>query len=931
MKPLADQYVVLNGSRVTTDTNGALTVNTSFPVTVTAALQGPWTKIIRFDGAAAALTYTIASAESIAIIWDDTNSLPAERSAFYHVNRVHAYLTQLDSLSPVLREQLPVLVNAAGACNAYYDGTKIGLYGSGNGCANTALCPGVIYHEYMHAHVDPIYLKYGATGLFGMHNEAMNEGIADAGACLFEDTPLVARGLRGPGWVERDLRVSVRYPESVSGEPHRDGLILAGAFWKLREQLPLETVRHLWSSSIYGLPDDLDIGVACNEWFLEVLLADDDDNDLGNGTPHFTAVANAFNANGIGTALFLASSVGHVPLADTPDTLRSYQTTFSLSAITTGAAPDSVMLCYALNGSPIINQVAAASLGGSQYTAGIPAQPAGTFVQYFFSAVDPVSGSKVTIPRDAPATSAYSFTVGMKTLHREDFEHLSFWNVGSQDDDATRGIWERAAPEPTWWDNTVLYQPGSDHTPGGTLCFVTGGGAGADVRTNGVDHGKTTLRTPVFNLRNIINPVVRYYKWYQNTTSNSPLERWVVQATSDGGTTWVDIENTSRATQGWESVNIPLARYITPSERVQLRFVASKLGPDALVEALVEAAVDDFEILGMGDSIIVSTAFLETVPGQVFAFSDSLFRVDTATGATTSVVPLNVPDLRAIAIHPRTGILYGINVAYPGTKVYALDPRSGATYLASSAGIPEPRAAVFINDTTFIATYNGLYRLVLSTGQVDLIRQFAGVSITAMAIDQRSRQIWVIASAGTPSDYFCQVDPKYGDVRVIGRVGVPGAVVSLAADRSGYLFALESPAAGPSRLITIDVNTGHGTPVLTFERSGLRGIAIDTRTTTGVRPTDDVQGVPERFGLSQNYPNPFNPATTIQYQSPIASHISLKIFDLLGREVAVLVNEERLAGTYRATWDASRFSSGVYFYTLRAGEYIQTRKMILTK
>jgi hypothetical protein len=89
--------------------------------------------------------------------------------------------------------------------------------------------------------------------------------------------------------------------------------------------------------------------------------------------------------------------------------------------------------------------------------------------------------------------------------------------------------------------------------------------------------------------------------------------------------------------------------------------------------------------------------------------------------------------------------------------------------------------------------------------------------------------------------------------------------------------------------------------------------------------------LPMHFILNQNYPNPFNPTTTISYQLPANSFTTLKVFDLLGREVATLVNEVKMAGTYTATLNASRFSSGVYFYQLKAENYLQTKKMVILK
>jgi len=88
---------------------------------------------------------------------------------------------------------------------------------------------------------------------------------------------------------------------------------------------------------------------------------------------------------------------------------------------------------------------------------------------------------------------------------------------------------------------------------------------------------------------------------------------------------------------------------------------------------------------------------------------------------------------------------------------------------------------------------------------------------------------------------------------------------------------------------------------------------------------------PTEFVLNQNYPNPFNPSTVIKYQIPTAGIVSLKVYDVLGNEVAKLVDEYRLAGSYEVEFDASRLSSGVYFYMLHAGEFVQTKKMILIR
>lgn len=101
---------------------------------------------------------------------------------------------------------------------------------------------------------------------------------------------------------------------------------------------------------------------------------------------------------------------------------------------------------------------------------------------------------------------------------------------------------------------------------------------------------------------------------------------------------------------------------------------------------------------------------------------------------------------------------------------------------------------------------------------------------------------------------------------------------------------------------------------------------------SGVLPVEQtIVDIPEKFYLEQNYPNPFNPVTTIQYSLPQRSNVTLKIYDVLGKEIAVLVNEEKDRGVYNVSFDASHLSSGVYFYRLQAGSFGSTKKMILLR
>jgi len=89
--------------------------------------------------------------------------------------------------------------------------------------------------------------------------------------------------------------------------------------------------------------------------------------------------------------------------------------------------------------------------------------------------------------------------------------------------------------------------------------------------------------------------------------------------------------------------------------------------------------------------------------------------------------------------------------------------------------------------------------------------------------------------------------------------------------------------------------------------------------------------IPNRYDLSQNYPNPFNPSTTIEFDLPKTSEVSLKVFNILGEKVATLLSGSLLSGSHSVEWDASNLASGVYLYRLQAGTYVEIRKMVLMR
>jgi len=149
-------------------------------------------------------------------------------------------------------------------------------------------------------------------------------------------------------------------------------------------------------------------------------------------------------------------------------------------------------------------------------------------------------------------------------------------------------------------------------------------------------------------------------------------------------------------------------------------------------------------------------------------------------------------------------------------------------------------------------------------------------------------------------------------------------------------FELE---AGEAYDILVSYNIGQGSDAINSITEGriisnISRLLYDCNFDTNCVNPNDVEVselLPEEYFLHQNYPNPFNPSTTISYSIPEAGNVELKVYDILGNEVATLVNRTKTPGNYTAVLNASSFASGVYVYTLRTNDFVQTRKMMLLK
>lgn len=158
---------------------------------------------------------------------------------------------------------------------------------------------------------------------------------------------------------------------------------------------------------------------------------------------------------------------------------------------------------------------------------------------------------------------------------------------------ATSGAWERADPQPTF-DGATPMQSGDDHTPApGTRCWVTGPLAGTVVGSFDVDGGETILTSPSFALAGSDDPHVAYWRWYAvGVVGNASRDFWTVRVSTNGGGSWVNIENTDQSSNAWVLIDVPLRSLIVPTNLTRFQFTARDTGAGSVVEA----ALDDFMI-----------------------------------------------------------------------------------------------------------------------------------------------------------------------------------------------------------------------------------------------------------------------------------------------------------------------------------------------
>jgi hypothetical protein len=318
--------------------------------------------------------------------------------------------------------------------------------------------------------------------------------------------------------------------------------------------------------------------------------------------------------------------------------------------------------------------------------------------------------------------------------------------------------------------------------------------------------------------------------------------------------------------------------------------------------------------------------------GEIYALTyqnnSSFITLNPNDGAGTLVGLTGATRIYGLAIRPSNGQIYTSQVTTNGTPLLRIDSESGSAYGLTNLSLTNIRAIAFdINDDLYGATYGGdLYRIDLTNGNLTLIGPTGISALSSLTINPVDGQMWATPSGGA----IYKIDKSSGASTLVGNTGF-SQTPSIAFDSEGKFFGTTNFLGSTiSNLISIDKTTGEGTVIGPTGYPLVSGLIMKGTIIVNVDESTTIR-TPTDYALVQNYPNPFNPSTMIKYQIPASSNVTLKIYDVLGNEISTLVNEFKPAGFYEVDYNADKLTSGVYFYKIEAGKFVQTKKMILLK
>lgn len=540
--PAVYQTIRVGQQSYTTGLDGKfeLDLNPNIDVDVVVNLEGPWVKFENQVFQQGSIKATIKAGENNVIEWNDSNSDIKERMVVHHLNKIRDYYKAFDTTKKAMDFQMELLFDNRdfGGPNAYSSGSTIGFVGLNDKSARLAETPTVLYHEYGHSINMLLYQELGQRE--GMINGAANEGIGDITAAFMVDDSRVGYGAftANANQIIRNCKNGFKYPDDIVGESHHDGQIIAGALWDIRELTDLETARNLAHFARYGLPDDESNDICFSEWLIEVLVADDDDGDLTNGTPHSEAITTAFNNHNIGFDIFLRKGLLHSEKNDIASTSSNITILGNILAETNFNKDSLVLsLIYSFDNFKTKTELQYnESDNGYKFEFNILDNSA--LISYYFN-VKNITNGRITEMIGTPSgKSTFTYEFGFIEKKKENMSknEWEFKRLGVQQGAQL----EIATPDE--FDYSLIglnVAQTTDSEDSDNISIVTGASANSQSFINSVPYTRLQGYSPLYDISDYNNPVLKFKTWHskQQLAQGSDVDLFVYFS-SDAGKTW---------------------------------------------------------------------------------------------------------------------------------------------------------------------------------------------------------------------------------------------------------------------------------------------------------------------------------------------------------------------------------------------------------
>ncbi len=323
--------------------------------------------------------------------------------------------------------------------------------------------------------------------------------------------------------------------------------------------------------------------------------------------------------------------------------------------------------------------------------------------------------------------------------------------------------------------------------------------------------------------------------------------------------------------------------------------------------------------------------------GTMYAFSGSadggkMYTVDTSNGLPAFQGATDYSYVISARIDPKSKEIIALASSGAGNKLIRVSSSGAVNLPLSSVATANVKGMAFgPNGSLYLCSYLGLmYTVNLTTGAATAAGNTGGQKVSGLAFNPVNGTLWAsVRPVSAGFDNIYKIDRASNTASLVGATGFGVVTKDITFDSKGRMFGVIDTAGSQSYLISIDTTTGKGRVIGAMGVKGIETIELQSAFITAVGDAENA--APQTFGLEQNFPNPFNPSTTITYSLGEHRPVTLTIHDLLGKEITTLVNSVQSSGTYTVRLNGSTLSSGIYFYTLRAGSFTQTKKLTLIK